>query len=385
MRAVGKDLALPDGQLPLHLVDEQRGRGESLASMRGRDGHRQRAVPDRELPETVRDSDRLDLGPGCDVSGDASEHGARGGMCDVLDAIDRASTVVIAHHPRERHHRTGRGSPDGVGVGPGIDRIGGDLSDDDETRRRVDPSDVLAVGRRVVGQRGLGDHSLSVGGCQTGPIMAQNQAEPTHGPARDVPRVGVIIPAGGTARRLGGMDKPALDVGGCSILERLIAELRPLPVVVVGPRPEGSTWPGAVWCREDPPGGGPAAALAAGLRALGACDVVVAVAGDQPFAASAVPRLVRALLDDDDVDAALGIDPGHRLQPLLAAYRSGPLRERLTGRVDGLSMRQVTATLRVVLVPLSGPETIDVDDESDLARARAAGDASARVSRCVLD
>lgn len=184
------------------------------------------------------------------------------------------------------------------------------------------------------------------------------------------PRVGVVIPAGGTARRLGGADKPSLDVGGRSILRRLVEDLRPWPVVVVGPRPEGADWSGVAWCTENPPGGGPVAALAAGLRALPDADVIVAVAGDQPFAASAVPRLLRALAADPTLDAALGVDDGGRDQPLLAAYRSGALRNRLAGSVDGLAMRRVTATLRIARVPLTAPEAVDVDDPDDLATAR---------------
>ncbi|MGV8965848.1 MAG: molybdenum cofactor guanylyltransferase [Cellulomonas sp.] len=185
-------------------------------------------------------------------------------------------------------------------------------------------------------------------------------------------RVGVVIPAGGTARRLGGTDKPALDVGGMSILARLVAALAPLHVVVVGPLPPGPppTRAGVVWCREEPPGGGPAAALAAGVRQFPDADVIVAVAGDQPFAATAVPRLISALMFDGTIDAALGIDSDGRQQPLLAAYRATALRGRLEGPVDGLSMRTVTAGLRVFGVPLTGPESVDVDDPADLAVAR---------------
>jgi len=186
------------------------------------------------------------------------------------------------------------------------------------------------------------------------------------------PTIGVVIPAGGTARRLGGTDKPALDVGGRSILARLVDDLHPLPIVVVGPRPGdlGDSAPGVVWCREDPPGGGPAAALAAGLRLLAEVDVVVAIAGDQPFAATAVPRLVQALVASPTADAAVGVDGDGRDQPLLAAYRADVLRARLDGSVDGLAMRHVTAGLRVVRVPLTGPESVDVDERGDLDTAR---------------
>ncbi|RYV51150.1 nucleotidyltransferase family protein [Pengzhenrongella frigida] len=204
----------------------------------------------------------------------------------------------------------------------------------------------------------------------TGESAADEPDRGARPPTSTLPRVGVVIPAGGTARRLGGTDKPSLEVGGRSILARLVADLRPLPVVVVGPRPEGAEWPGVVWCTEDPPGGGPAAALAAGVRALPDVDVIVAIAGDQPFAASAVPRLVRSLAADPTADAALGLDDADRVQPLLAAYRAAALRARLAGPVDGLAMRQVIAAMQLVRVRLTAPESVDVDDPADLAVAR---------------
>jgi len=205
------------------------------------------------------------------------------------------------------------------------------------------------------------------------PVLA-----PEAQPAADgrVPRrhfaVGVVIPAGGTARRLGGVPKPALQVGDRSIVARLVADLREFPLVVVGPRPADVVTAGVdvTWCTEDPPGGGPAAALAAGLVHLTTVDVVVAIAGDQPFAASAVPRLIDALATDADADVAWGVDADDRDQPLLAAYRAGVLRTRLRDPAQGRSMRQVTAGLRAVRVRLSAVEGIDVDDPADLAAAR---------------
>jgi len=102
-----------------------------------------------------------------------------------------------------------------------------------------------------------------------------------------------------------------------------------------------------LWCREDPPGGGPAAALAAGIRLLRVAELIVAVAGDQPFASTAVARLIRALITDPSAEAAIGVDGDGRDQPLLAAYRAAVLRARLDGPVDGLPMRHVTAGLTV--------------------------------------
>ncbi|MHB1491998.1 MAG: molybdenum cofactor guanylyltransferase [Cellulomonas sp.] len=205
------------------------------------------------------------------------------------------------------------------------------------------------------------------------PVVAPEvqPAADTSVPGRPL-AVGIVIPAGGTARRLGGVLKPALQVGDRSIVARLVADLRAFPLVVVGPRPEGVVTDGVdvTWCTEDPPGGGPAAAVAAGLVHLTGADVVVAIAGDQPFAASAVPRLIEALVADPGADVAWGVDAEDRDQPLLAAYRADVLRSRLDEPAGGRSMGQVTAGLRGVRVRLSALEGIDVDDPADLASAR---------------
>nr|WP_242641280.1 DUF6457 domain-containing protein [Streptomyces kasugaensis] len=97
--------------------------------------------------------------------------------------------------------------------------------------------------------------------------------------------------AGGAARRLGGADKPALSVGGRPLLDRVLAACPDAATtVVVGPgRP---TRRAVVAALEDPPGGGPLAALDAGLRHTTAPTVLV-LSADLPFLTRAT---VRALL-----------------------------------------------------------------------------------------
>ncbi|MHB8451581.1 MAG: molybdenum cofactor guanylyltransferase, partial [Mycobacteriales bacterium] len=75
------------------------------------------------------------------------------------------------------------------------------------------------------------------------------------------PSFAVIVLAGGRARRLGGVDKPAQLVGGRTLLDRVLAaaagaERR----IVVGPARPGALPRGVEVCCEEPPGGGPAAA-----------------------------------------------------------------------------------------------------------------------------
>ena len=142
-------------------------------------------------------------------------------------------------------------------------------------------------------------------------------------------------------------------------------------VVLVGPdRPR----PGSVLrVREEPPGGGPVAGLAAGLvpdlgRGLGDDDLVAVLAGDQPFAAVALPRLTTAALGD--VDGAIGVDQDGRDQPLLAVYRAGPLRRAVGPQPAGTRVRDVVARLTLARTRLPAQTTLDVDTAADLEHAR---------------
>ncbi|WP_460445816.1 molybdenum cofactor guanylyltransferase, partial [Angustibacter aerolatus] len=117
--------------------------------------------------------------------------------------------------------------------------------------------------------------------------------------------IGVVVPAGGRSSRFGG-DKLAAPFGDGTVLDHLLRRLGRLgvPVRLVGPEVPG----------------GPVPAIAAGLTALpGPDDALVAVvAGDQPFAADALPLLVAALRAAPQQEAAVGVDAGGRDQPLLA-------------------------------------------------------------------
>lgn len=178
--------------------------------------------------------------------------------------------------------------------------------------------------------------------------------------------VGVVVLTGGTGRRLGGADKAALAVGGCSLLSRALAAAAPLgPVVVVGPSLPGVA---ATFVREDPPGGGPAAALLAGVAALPACSLVVALAVDMPLVAGAtLERLVGAV---GTGDGALLVDGDGREQYLCAAYSREALVAAAPASADGLPLRRLVAGLSLVRVPAVGDEALDVDTPADLDAVR---------------
>jgi molybdopterin-guanine dinucleotide biosynthesis protein A len=193
-----------------------------------------------------------------------------------------------------------------------------------------------------------------------------------------------VVLAGGAGRRLGGTDKPGVRVGGRALLDRVLAACSDAArtVVVADPRP---TVRPVRWAREDPPGSGPLAALAAGLEQTTA-DVLVVLSADLPFLTpSTVRTLVDTLADAEGPhaaahaawDAALVVDDEGRRQPLVAAYRAEPLRRTLAtvaethGGLSGLPLRRLTEALRVTLI--SDPAAsydCDTWDDIDAARAR---------------
>jgi len=190
-----------------------------------------------------------------------------------------------------------------------------------------------------------------------------------------------MVLAGGAARRLGGADKPALAVGGRTLLDRVLAVCSDAgTTVVVGPQRE-TVRGGLRWTREHPPGGGPVAAVAAGLRYVTA-ERVLLLAADLPFIdRPTVTRLLAALDEDEgETEAAVLVDAAGRDQPLAAAYRTAPLRASLAALGDpaGLPLRRLTAPLRTVrLADLDGV-AYDCDTWEELAQARERERAEAR-------
>ncbi|MDH6550039.1 molybdopterin-guanine dinucleotide biosynthesis protein A [Streptomyces sp. SAI-208] len=197
--------------------------------------------------------------------------------------------------------------------------------------------------------------------------------EPPRGPGAG-PVYDVVVLAGGAARRLGGADKPGVRVGGRALLDRVLAACpdASTTVVVADPRPTARP---VVWAREDPPGGGPLAALDAGLRHTTARYVVV-LSADLPFLQEATARLLLTVLRTGGADGVLLTDADGRDQPLVAAYRIPSLRGELAaltkehGSLTGLPLRRLTAALDLTRVP-DPVASFDCDTWDDIATARA--------------
>jgi molybdopterin-guanine dinucleotide biosynthesis protein A len=181
-----------------------------------------------------------------------------------------------------------------------------------------------------------------------------------------------IVLAGGRATRLGGADKPALALGNRSLLELVVAAVDDAArVIVVGPtRPLTSVRRAVQWYREDPPGGGPVAGLAAGLKHV-AADVVVILAADLPSIAPAVAPLLAALAAGPADWAAL-VDDGGRVNYLAAAWRRVALQQAMAalGEVSGASMRALTAGATLAPVPDTQGWGLDCDTWGDVDEAR---------------
>jgi molybdenum cofactor guanylyltransferase len=168
------------------------------------------------------------------------------------------------------------------------------------------------------------------------------------------PRVTAVVLAGGSSQRFP-PDKLAQLVEGEPLLDRVLASLpEDFVVVIVGPvrqvaRP-------VIFTSEDPPGGGPAAAMIAGVRRALAesADVMVVLPADAPLGGQAASTLLNRLEEEPSTYAALGVDGYGREQPLQLALRPAAARALLAaagpGGAAGVSARRLLDALRPGLV-----------------------------------
>lgn len=189
----------------------------------------------------------------------------------------------------------------------------------------------------------------------------------------------IIVLAGGGGTRLGGFDKARLEVAGRPLLEFVLAGATAArQVVVVG---ETAVPVGVLRTVEDPPGGGPVAGIAAGLRTLSehrgapaspaheprapaspasAWTLVLAV--DQPGAGAAVPVLLAAAAAaGPETDLVCPHDASGHPQWLLAAYRTSALERALEpfGSGHHVSVRRLTSGLVITDAPTDHLGDID--------------------------
>lgn len=181
-----------------------------------------------------------------------------------------------------------------------------------------------------------------------------------------IPAAAVIV-AGGRGTRMGGQDKPALRLGGRTLLQIALTAVGDGPTIVVGAR---TGLPAGVRSVvEDPVGGGPAAAVTAGLAALPELPphaLIAVLAADLPGIDRGTLARLRTAAAHSPGGAVLVDDTGRR-QYLTGVWRLGALTSAAALRPDwtGRPLRELLAPIVVREVAGSPAETADVDTVAD--------------------
>ena len=148
-----------------------------------------------------------------------------------------------------------------------------------------------------------------------------------------------IVLAGGRGSRMGGIDKPTLEVEEQSMRASVLLAARSAlgegaPLVLVGERGADVQSIGALCVREEPPFSGPVAGLARGLAELerigSTNEVVLVLGGDMPWLE---PRVLGALVHacaEAPGKVAGAVDAGGRRQFLCAAWPRAVLARALS-------------------------------------------------------
>jgi molybdopterin-guanine dinucleotide biosynthesis protein A/uridine kinase len=200
-----------------------------------------------------------------------------------------------------------------------------------------------------------------------------------------------VVLAGGASQRFP-PDKLAQLVEGAPLLDRALASLPEHFVVVVVGSVRQVTRP-VIFTSEDPPGGGPAAAIIAGVRRALAesADLIVVLPADAPLGGQAARTLLSRLKDEPSAEAVVGVDRYGREQPLQLALRPAAARALLAaagpGGAAGVSARRLLDALRPGLVSkeLVPAELWDIDTPDQLIawRLHSSGAVSSILDRAI--
>ena len=206
----------------------------------------------------------------------------------------------------------------------------------------------------------------------------RNRGDDSRDRRSDVAGLGAVLLAGGRASRVAGAAKPLFDVGGRTLLAAAVTaatDAAARPITVVGPVLDESL--PVAWVREDPPFGGPAAAVVAALASWSEEDDptwTLLLACDLPGVGAAVRRLVDDIvLLPSDTDGLCLADRSSRPQWLIGVYRTRALRAAASALPDGgrdASVRVLLDDLAIAVVAAPDGLTRDVDTWEDLEEAR---------------
>jgi len=176
---------------------------------------------------------------------------------------------------------------------------------------------------------------------------------------------GAVVLAGGTAARLGGVDKASIEHGGRTLLEWALDALVDAAEVVVVGDPVPTTRP-VTFTREDPRYGGPVAALLTGRDALLREPRTLGVlAVDMPrVTAYTFRRLHEAAVGHDGAFLA-DRDGRRQLAGVLDLRRLDAVRPDRQGQ-HGMALHRLLSGLDLASVGPEGEEARDVDTWADL-------------------
>ena len=181
-------------------------------------------------------------------------------------------------------------------------------------------------------------------------------------------RAEAIVLAGGRASRMGGVDKPAIVVGGRSMLATVLTALDWCETVaVVGPHRDDLP-AGVLQTKEHPPGAGPVAAIAAGIAALpGNADLVAVVAADLALLRDDAVRELARECADSGAPVAFAVDDAGRVQYLVGVWRHDVLARQLAA-LGSTANRRMQDLVPDGAATLTLDGILDCDTPDDLAR-----------------
>jgi molybdopterin-guanine dinucleotide biosynthesis protein A len=194
-------------------------------------------------------------------------------------------------------------------------------------------------------------------------------------------KVSGVIQAGGRSVRMGGRPKALIEVGGRSIIERVLAVLAPAvdEVLVVTNTPELYAFLGLPMVGDVYPDHGSLGGIYSGLKAA-AGQAALTVACDMPFLHPEIVKLVAERAGEGDV-----VIPrvGRQLETMHAAYGKACL-PHIEARLEAGRLKIVDFFERVRVVEIAEADVarfrdpqiafmnVNAPDELDRARALAA-------------
>jgi molybdenum cofactor guanylyltransferase len=165
-------------------------------------------------------------------------------------------------------------------------------------------------------------------------------------------------------------DKLSLTINGRTLLDSVL-QAWPEEANLVAVGPERPTARSVTWCREEPVGGGPVAAIQKGLTAVRS-DMVVLVGGDMPLIAPAVPVLLSAgrTAIGEGHDGAWAVSADGRPQPLASCLLTSALRAVVPVAAGGQALLPILSSLQ--LCPVVGLDEwlLDADTSQDFEQIK---------------